>query len=148
MTVVFFGHRDTPPEIYSVLLKTITKLIEEQNADYFYVGNEGSFDSMVKRVLKKLSKEYPHICYSVELAYLPWKKEHYNIDEDYNNTSVFEELENVPKRFAIDRRNMIMLDRADIVVTYVTHSYGGAAKFKNIAKKKGKKVIELASYNC
>lgn len=145
MTVTFFGHRDTPSAVYSILLKTITELIEEQNADFFYVGNEGNFDRMVRRILKMLSKEYPNMRYSVELAYLPWKKGKYNSEEDYNEASAFLELEKVPKRFAIDRRNRIMIDCADTVVTYVKHSYGGAAKFKDIAKKKGKMIIELAN---
>ncbi len=145
MTVTFFGHRDTPMEVYSVLLKTIIGLIEEKNANFFYVGNEGNFDRMVRQILKMLSKEYPHIGYSVELAYLPWKKGKYDFEEDYSEASAFLELEKVPKRFAIDRRNRIMIDCADTVVTYVKHSYGGAAKFKDIAKKKGKNIIELSN---
>ena len=36
-----------------------------------------------------------------------------------------------------------MIEQADIVVTYVTHSFGGAAQFKEMAEKQGKTVIEL-----
>ena len=40
-------------------------------------------------------------------------------------------------------RNRWMLERSDIVVTYV-RSPGGAAKFKALAERKGKHVIEVA----
>lgn len=49
-----------------------------------------------------------------------------------------------PPRFAIDRRNCWMLDRADIVVVYVKSPVGGAAKFKAMAESKKKMVINLA----
>ena len=52
-------------------------------------------------------------------------------------------LEKVPQRFAIDRRNRMMIDWSDIVVTFVCYSVGGAAKYKEIAEKKGKKVLNL-----
>ena len=58
--------------------------------------------------------------------------------------TVFPEgLESVPPRYAIDRRNRWMLDRSDYVVTYVRNPYGGAAKYKELAIKKHKTVIEL-----
>ncbi len=37
-----------------------------------------------------------------------------------------------------------MIDRSDIVITYVCRSFGGAAKFKSLAIRKKKTVIELA----
>lgn len=36
-----------------------------------------------------------------------------------------------------------MIEQADYVITYVTHSWGGAAKFKELAEKKGKTVINI-----
>ena len=71
MIVTFFGHRDTPAEVYSALLVAITDLIENHGADVFFVGSEGNFDIMARRILRMLSKEYPHIKYSVMLAYYP-----------------------------------------------------------------------------
>ena len=71
MTVCFFGHRDTPESVQPMLRETLEKLIEQQGADRFYVGNQGSFDAMVLRTLKVLKKQYAHIQYAVVLAYLP-----------------------------------------------------------------------------
>lgn len=77
MTVTFFGHRECPADIMESLLKTLRNLIENKNADIFYVGNNGSFDSIVKAALKSLKLDYPHIRYSVVLAYLPTEKDSY-----------------------------------------------------------------------
>ena len=140
MTVTFFGHKDTPKEIEPTLRTTLVDLIENHGATEFYVGNNGNFDTMVRRQLENLSQTYP-ITYSVVLAYLPTKKSEY---DDYTNTILPEGIETVPKRFAISYRNKWMVDQADIVVTYVTHSFGGATQFKDMAERHGNTVIELS----
>ena len=140
MTVTFFGHKDTPKEIEPTLRTTLVDLIENKNVTVFYVGNNGNFDTMVRRQLEDLSHTYP-ITYSVVLAYLPTKKSEY---DDYTNSIFPEGIESVPKRFAISYRNKWMVDQADIVVTYVTHSFGGATQFKDMAERHGKTVIELS----
>lgn len=55
-----------------------------------------------------------------------------------------EGIERVPGRFAISWRNRWLLEHCDVVVCYVTHSWGGAAKFVQLAKKRGKSVCNLA----
>ena len=140
MTVTFFGHKDTPKEIEPTLRTTLIDLIENHGATEFYVGNNGNFDTMVRRQLEDLSNTYS-ITYNVVLAYLPAKKSEY---DDYTNTILPEGIETKPKRFAISYRNKWMIQQSDIVVTYVTHSFGGAAQFKNTAERKGKTIIELS----
>jgi hypothetical protein len=115
-------------------------LIENKNVTVFYVGNNGNFDTMVLRQLEDLSQTYP-ITYSVVLAYLPTEKNKY---DNLTNTIYPEGLEIVPKRFAISWRNKWMIKQSDVVVTYVTHNFGGAAQFKEVAEKQGKIVIELS----
>ena len=140
MTVTFFGHKDTPKEIEPTIRATLVDLIENHGATEFYVGNNGNFDTMVRCQLENLSQTYP-ITYSVVLAYLPTKKSEY---DDYTNTILPEGIETVPKRFAISWRNKWMIQQSDVIVTYVTHSFGGAAQFKEMAEKQGKTVIELS----
>ena len=140
MTVTFFGHKDTPKEIESTLRTTLFDLIENHGATEFYVGNNGNFDTMVRRQLEDLSQTFP-ITYSVVLAYLPTTKSEY---DDYTNTILPEGIETSPKRFAISYRNKWMTQQSDVVVTYVTRTYGGAAQFKEMAEKQGKTVIELS----
>ena len=140
MIATFFGHKDTPKEIEPTLRTTLVDLIENKNVTVFYVGNNGNFDAMVRRQLEDLSQTYP-ITYNVVLAYLPTKKSEH---DDYTDTILPEGIETAPKRFAISYRNKWMVGQADIVVTYVTHSFGGAAQFKALAERQGKTVIELS----
>ena len=140
MICTFFGHKDTPKEIEPTLRSTLIDLIENKNVNVFYVGNNGNFDTMVRRQLEDLSHTYP-ITYSVVLAYLPTEKNKY---DDLINTIYPEGIETVPKRFAISYRNKWMILQSDVVVTYVNHSFGGASQFKELAHRQGKLVIELS----
>lgn len=63
--------------------------------------------------------------------------------EDFSDTIFPEGIETVPKRFAISWRNRWMLKQADYVVTYVTHSWGGAAQFAEMAKRQHKKIVNV-----
>ena len=139
MVCTFFGHKDTPKEIEPTLRSTLIDLIENKNITVFYVGNNGNFDTMVRHQLEDLSHIYP-ITYSVVLAYLPTEKNKY---DDLTNTIYPEGLETVPKRFAISWRNKWMIQQSDIVVTYVTHNFGGAAQFKELAENKRKFLVNL-----
>ena len=121
-TVTFFGHRDTPKETEPTLRLALVDLIEKKNSNLFYVGNQGNFDAMVRRQLEDLAQTYT-ITYKIVLAYMPGKN-----DEPDEHTISPEGLETVPRRFAINHRNKWMLDKADIVVTYVTHPSSGAYK--------------------
>jgi uncharacterized phage-like protein YoqJ len=109
-----------------------------QGDDVFYVGNQGEFDSAVYRCLKQLREEYPHIRVCVVLAYLPTEK-----DEEIPD-SMYPELEGHPK-FALDRRNRWMIDRADVCICYIDHTWGGAYKFVMLAQKRGLTVINIGS---
>jgi len=97
----------------------------------------------MEAVLRDLQRKHPQIQYAVVLAYLPGKKSEYDF-EDYGDTILPEGIERVPLRFAISWRNNWMLRQSDYVITYITHSSGGAAKFAEIALKKGKTIIHLA----
>ncbi len=96
---------------------------------------------MVRMLLKEMSAKYPHIRYGVVLAYMPEKK---NMHEDYSDTILAEGIETVHPRFAISLRNKWMLRQAEYVIAYVEHSWGGAAKFVEMAGKQGKHVVNVA----
>ena len=142
----FFGHRQCPSSIKPNLKNVLINLIEHQKVNVFYVGNQGSFDDMVYSVLRELSQQYSHITYAVVLAYLPPEsKGELSQSQDYADTMYPEGIETVPKRFAIDWRNRWMLKQADYVVTYITHSWGGAAKYEQLARKHEKIIYNLSN---
>ena len=134
----FFGHREVTHNIREKLTAIIEKLVTEGGVTDFYVGNQGQFDSMVYSVLKELKVKYPHIRYTVVLAYMP--DEH--IKDVYGNDTLFPDgMENVPKKFAISKRNDWMIQQSEIAVCYVHKITGGAAKFREKAEKKGLKIL-------
>ncbi len=98
---------------------------------------------MVKRVLIELNEMYP-IHYAVVLAGLPGK-EYKSEGESPVDTILPDGIEAVPRRFAINYRNKWMIEQSDYVVTYVKHAVGGAGKFKELAEKKKKIVINIAA---
>jgi hypothetical protein len=68
---------------------------------------------------------------------------------DYSDTILPEGIETVIKRFAITYRNRWMIEQSDFVVTYVVHdAASGAAQFKKLAVRRGKKIIDLSSFDC
>ncbi len=147
MIATFFGHRDAPEKIRYQLKLTMIDLIENYAVDTFLVGHNGRFDKMVLSTLISFKSVYTHIDYYVVYAYEPFSKSLKNTDYDlidWEHAVFLEELEGTMPKYAISKRNRWMLEKADYVVTYVTHNFGGAAKFKEIAEKKGKKVINIA----
>lgn len=141
MICTFFGHRDAEQEVSSKLTSILVDLIENENVDVFLVGNNGNFDSIVTASLKNLSNIYPHIKYFVVLAYRPIEKSKCP-SFDFSDTIYPDVLADTPKMYAIDRRNRWMIDKSDYVVTYVKY-HGGAAKFKTLAERRGKTVINI-----
>ena len=137
----FFGHRECPDWIKDRLRELLIDLAINHDVDTFYVGNQGRFDAIVRSVLRKLKKEYPQINYAVVLAYMPGRQMDY---DDYSDTMLPEGIESVHPRYAISWRNNWMLRQSDYVVTYITHSWGGAAHFAESARKQNKHIINIA----
>ena len=79
----FFGHRECCGLDKAVLRSAIEDLIKQGTTE-FLVGNHGQFDGMVFSCLQDLSKEYPEISYSVVLAYLPTRKEAYDLYQGHS----------------------------------------------------------------
>ena len=143
MVCCFFGHKNVNSNLTECLLPILNELITE-GVDSFLVGNQGSFDSIVLHTLRLLKEKHPHITYHIVLAYMPGAKQEYS-SYDPMETLCPEGLESVHPRFAISWRNKWMIQEADVVVTYITHSWGGAAQFAELAERKKKRVINIAS---
>ena len=137
----FFGHRECPDFIKSKLRAVLIDLITNHDVDMFYVGNQGRFDAIVRGVLRELKKEYPKINYAVVLAYMPGKQTEY---DDYSDTMLPEGIESIHPRYAISWRNNWMLQQSDYVVTFITHSWGGAYQYDEKARCQKKVVINVA----
>lgn len=140
MTVTFCGHRDVccSHELRGLLYDSVESLIR-QGAVEFLLGGYGNFDIMAAHVVKELKEKYFDIRSVMVIPYIDRKynKELYDISE-------YPLLENVPKRFAIVKRNEYMVDKSDAVVAYVNDDFGGAARMLRYAERKSKTVINIA----
>ena len=143
MACCFFGHHDAPDTIRPKIVEQVKEEIQGGETTFF-VGNHGHYDHMVLSILRAMKEEYPHIDYSVVLAYVPnASSEEYSYLQP-EETVCPEGLESIPKRFAISWCNDWMLKKCDTVIAYAQHHFGGAGKFTEKAIKQKKRVINLA----
>lgn len=142
MVCTFFGHKDANLEIENELRSIIIDLIENHNVKVFYVGHQGNFDYLVRQNLEELCKIYTYIQYWIVLAYMP--NQNHFLEQKYLSKTIYPDgLEKVPPKFAINRRNRWMIGKANYVVTHVKHNLSNASKFKEIAEREGKIVINI-----
>lgn len=137
MIVTFCGHRDVfdPEAVGARLNETVEELIRE-GADCFYLSGYGQFDALAAAAVRKQKERYLEIRSVLVLPYL----DRSFAASDYDET-VYPPLENVPKRYAISRRNEYMIDRSDVVIAFVTHNFGGAYNSLYYAQRKQKRII-------
>ncbi len=135
----FFGHRHVLENIESQLLEHIKYAVEVLQVTDFYIGGYGSFDEQAKRAIIQMKKQYPNIKMYLTLAYMPTKNTF--IDEQYDGSIFFEGLETGVKRFAISKRNRLMVQNSDVIICYITRDYGGAYTATKYAKNQGKLVL-------
>ncbi len=74
------------------------------------------------------------------LAYLNRKMD----DSRYSTT--YPPLGNVPPRYAIVRRNEWMVRESDVVISGVTHGWGGAAKTLDYARRRQKVIFQFPTH--
>lgn len=140
MTVTFCGHSDKyyGEDVRKRLHDTVEELIKE-GAKEFLLGGYGSFDCMAAGVVRNLQQKYPNIRSTLVIPYLDRK---YDI-LDYYDASIYPPIEKAPKRLAIIKRNEWMVDISDVLVAYVDHDWGGAARTYAYAVRRKKIIINL-----
>ena len=143
MIVVFIGHSNFW-EKEKLTIDVLEEIVKENNVEFFLVGY-GRFDEYALEIAIKYKEKHnntkiifvtPYIYKNYYLTTGMKKK----VDE-----IVYPELEKIPKKFAIIRRNEWMMDKADVVIAYVKYSFGGAKTSYDYAVRKNKKIINLAN---
>ena len=139
LVVTFFGHAEIhdAETIKAELCKTVEKLTIE-GANEFLLGGYGNFDLLAAKVVYEAKKIRPDIR---SFLVIPYPDARYDVSL-YDGT-VYPSLENVPKKLAISKRNEWMADSADVVVSYVVHSWGGAAAALKYCLRKKKRIIAI-----
>lgn len=149
MIVTFIGH-STLPENYDLrnrLRDSISELVSSNEKVSFYCGGYGDFDALCAKVCRELKSDFPLSEIVYVTPYLNDKKIRWSVESGKYDTVVYPPIETVPYKYAIIKRNQWMVDRADLIFSYVTVSWGGAAGTLTYAKKQNKKIIDLAQRN-
>ena len=137
MTVTFCGHSHVSDAAdLSVWQDKVLNLLVSDGADRFYLGDYGDFDRMAAEAVRAKKDERPGIEMALVTAYLGRQA-----DGESYDYMIYPTLRDVTQRSAIPKRNEWMVDSADVVVAYVTHEWGGAAKTLEYARRRGKRVI-------
>lgn len=139
MIITFCGHAklNYSEAVKKNLHKELDILINS-GADKFLLGGYGGFDIISAITVRELKKTYPHITSTLVIPYLDCKHD-FSLYDD----SVYPSLENIPKRYAIVKRNEWMINQCDILISGVINTWGGAYTTQEYAKRKNKKIIHV-----
>lgn len=149
MVITFFGHSST---IYSDidekrLLEQIEKVTKGNNVD-FYLGGYGNFDALAKKCAKQYKTSHPNARIIFVSPYLnKWLNDRREYLEKEYDEIVYPELENIPLRYAIAKRNEWMINHSDYLIAYVRTHFGGAYNALLYADKHNKPYTNLYSDN-
>lgn len=151
-TVTFLGHRNISKvkEVEEKLDHCIRCLLREKYYIDFLVGRNGEFDTMASAAIRRAKREArsDNSTHSLILPYLTaeYKNSKKYFEEYYDEIEVYQESTNAHFKNAIQIRNRHMIDRADLVISYIEHKSGGAFQSIKYAQSLNKKIINLA-YN-
>ena len=150
MIVTFCGHAHFTKtrEYEHRILTFLEEKIGDQPA-YMYLGGYGNFDSFAYECCKKYKESHPNVSLVFVTPYLTidYQKNHLEHRKIKYDLILYPEIEDKPKRYAITYRNKFMMEKADYVIAYVSHDWGGAYNAYKHAKRKGKEIFNLADFD-
>ncbi len=146
MIITFFGHSNClfNDDIKKQLKTILGNEIIKNPSCKFYLGGYGDFDGLCLRALRELKHDFPTIEILFITPYLDKNYSKLELAKYYYDDVIFPPIESVPRKFAILKRNEWMVEQADLVIAYVKYSWGGAAKVLEYAKRKKKRIINIA----
>ena len=146
MIITFCGHAQfSKSEKYQrTVLDFLKRTVGDQAAD-MYLGGYGNFDSFAYGCCLKYKESHPNISLVFITPYVTpeYMKNRFECQSTKYDSVIYPEIEDKPLKFAITYRNRWMVEKADYVVCFITHSYGGAYKTYQHAKKCNKKIINI-----
>ena len=143
MIVTFCGHSDFKDNgsYTQIMLDFLEKTVGDCSAE-MYLGGYGGFDAFACKCCKKYKENHSDISLIFVSPYVISERQK-NLYSSYDHI-VYPGIENIPPKFAILHRNRYMVEKADCVIAYITHSWGGAYSTYEYARRKGKMIFNLA----
>lgn len=138
-TATFIGHNECFGVSKEQVKDAIRELIGKGVTDFLSGGQVG-FDRLCGRCVYELKKDYPQINNYLVIPYLS-----FNIyDKELFDSIIYPDgFEKYHYKAAIPARNKFMVDNSGYAICYITHSWGGAAKTYERAKKKQLCIVNL-----
>ena len=151
MIIAFFGHadfvtsNDKENKIFDTLIKLISKNSSQQTKIEFYLGGYGNFDKTAKKICLQIKQIYKNskLCFVT-----PYQNENYlKKHRDNFDEIILPDTNNVPPKYAIQKRNFWIVRKADFIISYINHPFGNSIKYIKYAQKIKKEYINLGTYN-
>ena len=148
MIISFFGHATflRTEEIEKRLLSVLQDQVGDAPCEFF-LGGYGGFDEFARTCCEKYKKEHPNVRLVFVTPYITPEYQRNQLDyrKDSYDEIVYPPIEDKPYRFAISYRNQWMVQQADLVITFVQSSFGGAYQSYCYAKRRNKTIINLGT---
>ncbi len=149
MIITFCGHAkfQKAQKNEEEFLTYLEKLVGDQRAQ-MYLGGYGAFDAFAYHCCKKYQTTHKKISLVFVSPYLPSinQNEYWAYQKSRYDEILYPEIEDKPIKFAITYRNRYMVDKANYVIAYVDHNWGGAYQTYQYAKRKNKPIFNLADF--
>ncbi len=145
MIIAFCGHSNyiSNFEDEKRVLKLLDVICQGKQVN-FYLGGYGNFDNFALNCAIKYKENNKSAKIVFITPYIDeWLNNRKEIIENYYDEIVFPEIERVPKKFAILKRNEWIITQADFILFYVNNHYGGAYRMLLYAHRQHKSYINL-----
>ena len=146
--ITFCGHHNAwgIDELRGRILAEIENFAKDDTVE-FWLGGYGAFDSFALRCCQEYKATHPTATLLFVTPYLDpdYLKRRDASLEGYDGIET-PSIENTPPKYCILKRNEYMIDQSDLLIAYVNHGWGGAAKTFEYAVRKHKKYINLGTY--
>lgn len=139
MTATICGQPEMEPEhnVRPWLVETLETMVR-QGVNVFYLGGTGAFEGLAIMLLMELRARHKAL-QLLRVAAYPDQ----GVDEAVYDGILYPSIGNPPPQTAAVRRDHWMVDKSVIVVAYVNHTRGGAAKTLAYAEEKGKTIYRF-----
>lgn len=139
------GHRDTSSDILPSLTTEIEHHIREQGITEFVVGQYGGFDRLAAHALYRCKTEYPGLTLTLLCAYHPVERA-VILPRGFDGFWYPAGLEQVPRRFAIQRANRLAVEQSEYLIAGLRHPGSCTASLVRYAlgrQRQGKLTVTL-----
>lgn len=146
MIITFCGHGDfiKTEKIENTLIELLKFFAKGRETIDCYCGGYGRFNGFAAECVRKAKKDFENIRNCLIIPYISLSfQEKIKYLNDYYDEIIYPPLKNIPAKYAIIKRNEWMVDKADLLIAYVKHSWGGAAKTLEYAKRKNTTIFQL-----